>query len=49
MTLIKNCTFIQGNKPIDSTEKFTNAGEIDVIENCTIYIRKGRAAINIFR
>ena len=41
-----NCHFIQTNQPIDETEEIMKVADGTVFENCTFYIRKGRAAIH---
>lgn len=41
-----NCNFIQTEKLADETEEFIKTKKGDTFDNCTFYIRKGRAAIN---
>ena len=46
---IKNSTFIQTNVPIDSKEEKLKPSNGDVFDNCTFYVKKGRAAINFIK
>ena len=41
-----NCYFLQTEKLIDNSEEFIKTNDGDTFDNCTFYIRKGRAAIN---
>jgi hypothetical protein len=43
---IKNSTFVQTNRIVDKTEEKLKPSSGDVFDNCTFYVRKGRAAIN---
>ena len=41
-----NCNFIQTENLADETEEFIKTKNGDTFNNCTFYVRKGRAAIN---